>query len=201
MAQTEMTVTTVGMEEVENYLKGLNESSFPIVQDEFQKSTLAVGNKVRDMAQLQVRSGALRRSIQQSVSGSSLKDINGSVYSAQGSGAAGVVYARIHEFGGTIKPIDKYKWVPGGPYLNIPTSANKTGAGVTRMSAKEIFDKGGYVRKAGSGYGLFLGTQMMMFLIKGPVTIPPRLGMMKAAEDEIPTMLSRIAARIIEGKV
>ena len=127
-----------------------------------------------------------------SVTGTKLSSLRASIYSAANVGGIPVAYAPIHEYGGTIKAIDKYTGVPGGPYLNIPTGSNKTAAGVMKMSAKMVFDDGGYIQKSKAGnWGVFLGSQMM-FVLKKQVKIPARLGMADAAESQIPTILSSL---------
>jgi len=102
-----------------------------------------------------------------------------------------VVYAPIHEYGGVIKAARAYRKVPGGPYLNIPASANKTKAGVMRYTAKDVFQMGGYIRRIGRRWGVMLGKQLMFTLHK-EVTIPARLGFRDAVDAEIPTLLSEL---------
>jgi len=148
-----------------------------------------------DGAPLHRRSGRLARSIRTSVSGGSLADLRASVYSGGGAstGSAGgpVVYAPIHEYGGTITAKNAYKGVPGGPYLNIPTQYNKTPAGVMRLNAREVFAAGGFIR----GKTVFSGGEnpLPMFSLVKSVEIPARLGMGKAADAEVPTILSDLA--------
>jgi hypothetical protein len=89
--------------------------------------------------------------------------------------------------------------VPGGPYLNIPTSANKTASGVTRLQAREVFNRGGYITQTKGGvWGVFLLGQMM-FSLKKQVKIPARLGMIDAAEDEVPTLLNKLRNVLCES--
>lgn len=141
---------------------------------------------------LQTRTGQLARSIRPEVTGSDLATLTGRLYSD-------MVYAPIQEAGGTVTAKRAYMGVPGGPYLNIPTQANKTPAGVQRMTAQQVFAQGGHIRRLHDvfGYGVFLGDQMM-FILKKQVTIPARLGMRQAADDQIPTLLSDIAALELE---
>ena len=188
MTEDFASIRTENLEKVQRYVKALPEDAFEDAKGAFQTAALEAANQVKAMPDLHVRSGALRRSIEQEVSGSTLNDLFASIYSAKGSGTDEVIYAPIHEFGGTIRPIDKYLWVKGGPYLNIPTEANKTAAGVTRYKARELFNMGAVV----AGKAVIVGDQIMMTLVKGPVRIPPRLGMRDAAEDQIPTLLSTL---------
>ncbi len=91
-----------------------------------------------------------------------------------------------------IKAKKAYRRVPGGPYLNIPTAYNKTPAGVMRIPPKEVFKQGGIVLKTKAGnYGVFLRGRML-FVLKRSVILKPRLGMRTAAENQIPTVLSKI---------
>jgi len=156
----------------------------------FQKVTLKASDKTKEncRSSLHIRSGHLAQSIKQEVKGSNLQTLKSSVFSASSVGGSPVKYARIHEIGGTIRAIDKYLGVPGGPYLNIPTDANRTPAGVTRLQAREVFAMGGYIR----GRSVWLGDQMMFSLVR-QVTIRPRLGMVAACEEQIPTLLSELS--------
>lgn len=188
-------VDVEGKKEVESFFKKLPVNSFDVAKDAFQEATLRAANEVKAFKNLKVRTGNLRRSIGQDVRGSTLKDLSGSIYSAQGTGSKEVIYGPIQEYGGTIRAKDKYKWVKGGPYLNIPTDENKTAAGVMRMTAHEVFNQpGAHVR----GRSVWIGDKMMFTLVKS-VTLTERLGMRQAAENEIPTLLSNIHERLGEG--
>jgi len=180
-----MDVTVTNLHEVLTELNRVPMMWFDGAKTAFQKATLAASNQTKDNATsiLNVRSGRLRQSIGQEVKGTAISNIKASVFS-------GVKYAAIHEFGGTVRAIDKYLGVPGGPYLNIPMSDNKTAAGVTRMQAREVFNNGGYIVRLRSGkYGVFMDGKLMFVLVKS-VTIPARLGMRDATEEQIPTLLS-----------
>jgi len=180
-----MDVTVTNLREVLTELNRVPQMWFEGAKTAFQKATLAASNQTKDNATsiLNVRSGRLRQSIGQEVKGTAISNIKASVFS-------GVKYAVIHEFGGTVRAIDKYLGVPGGPYLNIPMSDNKTAAGVTRMQAREVFNNGGYIVRLRSGkYGVFMDGKLMFVLVKS-VTIPARLGMRDATEEQIPTLLS-----------
>lgn len=69
---------------------------------------------------IQNRSGLLRRSFGHEVDGKKLEDLKLRVFSA------GVKYANLQEYGGTIRP------KPPRKYLTIPLPENLTGAGVPR---------------------------------------------------------------------
>ena len=80
--------------------------------------------------------------------------------------------------------------------MNIPSDANKTNVGVQRMSARSVFEQGGYIvplKSPTARYAVFLDDVPMFWLVKS-VTIPPRLEMHKSTEDEIPTLLSNLSS-------
>jgi phage gpG-like protein len=183
-------VNAENLEEVKTYLQNIAEDSFPETKSLFQTAAIAMSNQVKDNTKniLKVRSGNLRRSIGQSVTGTSLEKLSGSLFSKSSVNGQELKYAPIHEFGGTVRAIDKYQRVQGGPYLNIPTEANKYPSGVTRMQAREIFNSGGYI----VGKGVYLNGKKMFSLIK-QAKIPARLGMIKAADDEVETLLGKLA--------
>lgn len=180
--------------EVNQYLDRIPENAFDDAEVIFQKAVLKADKRVKSFfgVRLKVRTGMLRRSLRTSITGTKLSNLRASFYSAANVGSISVIYAPIHEYGGTVKAINKYMGVPGGPYLNIPTGSNKTPAGVMKKSAKMIFDEGGYIQKSRKGnWGVFLGDKMM-FVLKRKVHIPPRLGMVVSAERQIPTILSSL---------
>jgi len=114
-------VEIINLKEVRNYIETMPEESFPAAKKVFQKATISAANEVKSFKKLKTRTGALKRSIQQSVTGTNFNTLKASIYSAQGSGANQVLYAPVHEFGHPgIKPIDKYKGVPGGPLHEHP---------------------------------------------------------------------------------
>jgi phage gpG-like protein len=197
-----LNVEVKNLTEVKRYLAQLPERTFKDAKKAFSEAVFKADKKIKDNAtdKLRVRTGALRRSIVSVVSGSDLDTLQASVGSASKVGGLELVYAPIHEFGGTVRAKKAYKRVLGGPYLNIPLSSNKTAAGVTRLQAREVFNQGGRVIKTKNGkYGVLLNGQMM-FILKKQVVIPARLGMIKAAEDEIPTILSRLMDLIGEDR-
>lgn len=187
-------VTVVGLDEVSNLLKELPGHSFEVTKTAISKAALNTHATVSSYSGgLHNRSGLLRRSLKTDVKGTTLNDLSGDVYTD-------VKYAPIHEKGGTVKAIDKYLRVPGGPYLNIPLAANKTAAGVMRMNARQVFNGGGYIVRSRIGnYLVMSGTGQPMFVLKKQVTIPARLGMEKAADDEIPTLLSTLSSELLRG--
>ena len=182
-------VTTVNLREVMDYLESIPAESFDVAKKEIARSLLAADADIKTNTTLKRRTGNLFKSIKTKVTGNNLSNLRASI-------STDSIYAPVHEYGATIRAIDKYTGVPGGPYLNIPTDSNKTAAGVTRLQAREVFNQGGNVVKFRSGkYGVMLNGQVMFTLHK-KVTIKPRLHMVESAEDQIPTMLSRIAEQI-----
>ncbi len=190
MAQSDFKVELTNLKEVKDYIETMPEESFPAAKIEFQRSVIKAANVVKQMKRLKKRSGMLKKSIQQSVTGTNFDTLRASIYSAQGAEAKEVLYAPVHEFGTLSKPIKAkraYKGVPGGPYLNIPVGENLTPRGSMRKSAKTVFEQGGHIR----GRAVFLGDDIMFALVKS-VKFPARLGMRDAAEAEIPTLLSNL---------
>jgi len=186
-------ISVENVEIVQDSLKKIPLKSFPAVKDAFRKAVLAAHvetSKNLSGTPMESRTGLLRKSLQVEVVGNSLKDLRASFYSAGLFAGTPVVYAAIHEYGGTVKAKNAYKNVPGGPYLNIPTKSNQTAAGVTRFSPKDVFDKGGYIAqlRSRSKYGVFLDGDLMYILIK-EVKIPARLGMRAAADAAVPGLL------------
>lgn len=194
-------------ERVGEYLDNLPEDSFDVAKEIFIDAVFRAHRRVgRNLKRrLTVRTGMLRRSIRTDVGGTDLDSLRASIYSAGKVAGREVVYAPIHEFGGTVRAKRAYKGIPGGPYLNIPTDANKTPAGVMRYTAKTIFkDYGGRVVKFKSGkYGVIVTDgkstiPRVMFTLHKRVHIPPRLGMREAANKQVPTILSRLKRELGE---
>jgi phage gpG-like protein len=184
-------VQVVNLREVVQYLNEIPADTFKIAKKEIATGLLKADKDIKTNTDLMRRTGQLFKSIQTKVEGTSLKDLEASI-------STDSIYAPTHEYGATIRAIDKYMRVPGGPYLNIPTDSNKTPAGVTQLQAREVFNMGGSVVKFKSGkYGVMLNGEVKFTLHK-QVKIKARLHMVKSAEDQIPTMLSRIAAQIGE---
>ena len=200
---TEITVDVRGITEVRATL-----AEFP--DDTFRSATVAMRaatanakrtvrggftdyNGSRGQAKLQNRSGNLRNSIKRETSGNTLSSLFSRLYSDSSN-------ASIHEFGGTISAKNKYLRVPGGPYLNIPTPGNLSGSGLTVSSPGEVFASGGYIFKSKAGRWLVANKRgTPMFVLVKSITIKPRLGMNKAVEDEIPTLLGTLRNELFKG--
>jgi len=178
---------------VPEYFERLPESTYKQAREVFAKSVLAADRKVKRNATdlIKVRTGRLRRSIRHSVSGMDLATLRASVFSGHDGGGKTVIYAPIHEFGGTVKAKNAYLRVPGGPYLNVPIGENLTAAGVMRLSAQMVFAQGGYIWRAKKGkrWLVMLGGEPMFVLIK-QTKIKAQLGMRKAADDEVDVILA-----------
>ncbi len=181
-----------GLNEVQSLLKRLPKDIADDAYEVIKGSVLRVDKKVKanfgtGPNQLKSRTGALRRSLTVTLNKSDdLQKIGGGI-------STNSIYAPIQENGGVVEAKNKYLNVPGGPYLNIPLSANMTLAGVMRHSARDVFNSGGYISRSRKGNWLvFSGAGVPMFVLKKSVTIPARLGMVEAAENEVPTLLSRL---------
>lgn len=130
---------------------------------------------------MSVRSGALNRSIRDSVrvSGSTVNTLRGQIGS--------IFYGRIHEYGGVIKP-KKAK------YLTIPLPAALTSNGTPKKPTARDWDrtfvitskKGNLliVRKQGRGI-------VPLYVLKKSVRIPARLGMGDTLEKGAPQFVDK----------
>lgn len=182
------------------YMKDLPDDVYIAARRVFANSVLAADAEIKDNAthKIEVRTGALRRSIQSEVNGFSLSTLKASVFSGPSGRTKPIAYAPIHEEGGTVKAKNAYTRVPGGPYLNVPVADNLTPAGVMRMTPGMVFKQGGHLTKSKKGRWLvFLDDRLMFVLIKS-VTIKPQLGMRKAADKQVGIILSELQALIGE---
>jgi len=193
------TVILIGVDEVRNLLQGFPKHLFDKAKKEVSRSVFNVQKAIVSPMKtgandLQSRTGNLARSIKTRVIGTSLKTLSGKVDTES-------IYAPIHEIGGTITAKKAYSNLQGGPFLNIPSSQNKTAAGVMRKSATVVFSEGGYIipiNAPKARYAVMLGGIPMFWLVKS-VYIKARLKMMKSASDEVPTLLSNINNILLEG--
>lgn len=191
-------VTIKGDRELSDLLRALPASIFDDAKNAFLRVAAGAHKKISDRVQngspLFRRSGNLSRSLGFSVTGSKIEDLSASVYSRNSVSGKPVVYAAIHEIGGTIKASRAYARVPGGPYLNIPLPANKTASGVMRLSAREVFASGGKIVKSKRGnYVVLAGASMKsvpMFVLKKSVNIKARLGMRDTVTGETATLIT-----------
>lgn len=199
-----MTVTvTVEDEELQRFLAQLPETLTTKVRQMLGNAALKAQRAVIDnfnhtgatgADKLTSRTGLLARSIRTTITptGTPLSQISAAVHTD-------VIYAPIHEQGGTITAKRAYAGVPGGPYLNIPLPDNLTPAGVMRKNAGEVFSQGGYLVRSRLGNWLVMDVNgKPMFVLKRSVTIKPRLGMVKAAEDQMVNVLNELRAMSLQ---
>lgn len=136
-----------------------------VLVDMMRKGGLLVMGKLKENISgriLKVRSGLLRSSI-----GTTVKNEANDIAAVIGSGVGvgeRVVYANIHETGGTITPKNV-------SYLTIPLQAAMTPARVLRKSAREWSDT--FVRK-GVIFQNQGGKAVPLFLLRKSVNIPAR---------------------------
>jgi phage gpG-like protein len=193
-------ITINGGQELQRFLDKLPEGIYGAAKTSFARAAVAAHAKITSRIQngtpMYRRSGNLARSMNFSVSGDTLGSLNASVFSSSTVQGSPVIYAPIHETGGTVKAKNAYARVPGGPYLNIPTSANKTASGVQRLSAREVFANGGKVIKSKKGNYLVFGKTARgfepMFVLKKSVSIPARLQMRETVLGEVPGLISSL---------
>jgi hypothetical protein len=122
---------------------------------------------------LAVRTGALRASFGAEVqlqTGGAFGRLGFILPQVGSLGREPLVYARTHEYGATIRPVN-------AKYLAIPLAAAKTGAGVPRGRPRDFPNT--FVRRARGGALLIFQqvsktTIQPLFLLKTQVTIPPR---------------------------
>lgn len=171
----------------------------------FQQAGAMVEGKLKENVAgniLKVRSGRLMNSI-----GSRVEVTNDQVVATIGSGArAGdpVVYSRIHEVGGTIRP-------KNGQYLTIPTENAKTLGGDSKggFTARNLFNGGvagfsGGVIIGRTVYGIMAGAKnklLPLFTLVKSVDIPARRYLSKTLDetaDKVPTMILESVARQLQ---
>ena len=198
-------VEIFGLRELQKLLADSPDYLYQETKDIFIDRTLAAHKDVSNNltgSPMKSRTGLLRKSLKTEVSGNSLGTLRAGIFTAKQVGGKDVNYAPIQEFGGIVKAKKAYRGVPGGPFLNIPTDANKTPAGVMRYSPREVFTRmGGYI----VGQGVYVPAVVSgfadnadetvgvrMFHLVKEVKIPARLGMRAAMDDEIPTLLSQL---------
>lgn len=123
--------------------------------------------RLRGRPGLAKRTGELARSFQMSLAGETLADAKLRIWTTS-------PYAKIHEYGGTIRPV-KGKW------LTIPLPGAATKAGVARGGARDFentffaWSKNGNLILFQKGKGK-KGKPTPLFVLKEEVTIPARLG-------------------------
>ncbi len=193
------TVTTevVGLSAVNDLLSDIPEELFKNSKKEISRSVLNVQKGITKPMRtgqfgLQSRTGNLAKSIQTKVTGTTLRTLGGTVFTNS-------IYAQPHELGLKITAKNAYKGVPGGPYLNIPLSANKTPAGIMRETPRTVFLTGGFIVRSRNGNWLVMKNNRAMFVLKQSVQLKKTLGMVNEGEDEVPTLLSNLNNVLLEG--
>lgn len=125
---------------------------------------------------LKRRTGNLRRSVGQQVTGAALNDLRLRVFSA------GTSYAALQEAGGTVTP-------KRSRYLTIPTDANLTAGGDTRFpSAREFI-----ATHKGETFFLRRGTSLLLMWNK-PTAAARRGGRVRGREK--PVAMFRLVRRV-----
>lgn len=155
----------------------------------FAKRNVTGGGKSRK--KLNVRSGRLRSSLNWHYQRDGLthKGIIGS----------NVIYARIHEEGGTIRPVSR-QW------LTIPLQAVKTKAGVTRWGAGDLGAARTFVKQLKDGRLFIFGKVgkdriVPLFRLVRQVEIPPRPYLRPALLSIVPMVMKEIGQRVIKTAV
>jgi hypothetical protein len=115
--------------------------------------------------ELHTRTGALKRSLDHQVRGSSAADLKLRLVSA------GPSYARIQERGGVVRPVR-------AKFLAIPLEANKTAAGVARYPSPREF----IAAHPGETFFLRTGSGKLLLMWKNPTQAARRSGGAKKGE-------------------
>jgi len=166
-----------GIDQVRNLISNIPNRLFPLLKSQFQYVTFGLQREMQARVsgdKLMRRTGQLARSFITKIGGSSIGNLFGLVETDS-------KYAKIHEYGGTIRPTN-------ARFLTIPTEFNKTSAGVMRKNARQLMSEGKSFFKESRNGNLMLFTQTArntikpMFILKDSVTIPARLGFRETAE-------------------
>jgi len=197
----EQGIEVKGIEEVRRLLKELPEALFVETKKSLAETVLAVQtNTVRAFngnpsTSLQTRSGNLQRSIKTQNLGKDLNSLKASVFTRS-------IYAPIHEEGGTIKAKRAFRGLDGGPYLAIPSDANKTRAGVTKLSPRDAFNLGATIRKIRSPrraeYMIIDDNIGPLFWLVPDVIIKARLGLQDETDKQIPILIKELNKTLLE---
>ena len=192
-----ITVDVEGIEDIQDLLNRIPGTMYSNAKQILSTSLFNIQRTVTQRLQngpMFSRTGQLARSIKFKTGGDNIANMSGVVYTDS-------KYAPTHEYGATIRAKNAYARLPGGPYLNIPSSQNRTGAGVMRENARSVFNSGGYIiplNAPRARYAVMKNGIPMFWLVK-QVTIPARLGMRETADNEVPTYLSNLQSGILDG--
>lgn len=171
---------------VREYIDSLPEEVFDEAKQAFDEASIEAYNNIINRVSgypLKVGSGKLRSSIKRNIEGTSISTIRTSITSNS-------PYIKTHEFGATIKAKNKYMWLKGGPYMNIPTKENMNN-GLVVYSSRTLFNYGAKIRTSSQGFGIYSAGIRMFNLVK-QVKINPTLKFRETALDSIPTLLSKL---------
>ena len=191
-------VRVVGLDEVKAMLRRADEGQYGIVREAFRDTLKRTHRRMQARVSgqpLKRRTGQLARSIKTRMDGSRLANLRGVVYTDP----SVAPYAGVHETGATIRAKDAYNYLPGGPYLAIPSRQNQTPAGVARETPRTTHQQGGFVAPITAPkarYAVFSSDRTPMFWLVNKVRIPARLGMEETTEDQIPTLLSDLSGML-----
>lgn len=191
---TSENVTIKGADEVYRLLQQMPDETFKILQSVFRDTILTVHKKVTNKfvgGPLHNRTGLAAKSFKTALTGNSLDTIKGSVFSGLVNGQP-LVYIPLHEFGGTIVAKNAYKFLPGGPFLNIPLAANRTPSGIQQKTSRQVFQEGGRI----AGRVIYSATGEKMFALASSVTIKPRLGFYDTASEEASKVMPELSKRL-----
>jgi len=138
---------------------------------------------------LSKRSGTMLQSVLDSVKVVGLRwdDLQGEI--------GGNFYARVHEYGATIK-VKNAKW------LTIPLPAACDSRGVPLKKKAKDWDKT-FIKRSKAGNLIIFqkrGRQLVpLYVLKEEVVIPPRLGMKAALDVSIPYFVDRSVDRMVKA--
>jgi len=194
-------VEVQGLDEVRRLLKEMPEALFIETKKSLAKTTLTIQKNVilgfnKDPnSSLQTRTGNLQRSIKTENKGTDLNNMRSSVFTMS-------IYAPIHEVGGTIRAKKAFRGLDGGPYLAIPSDANKTRAGVTRFSPRDAFTIVASIRKLRNPkkaeYMIIDDDLGPLFWLVPEVIIKARLGLQSETDKQIPNLIDELNDILLE---
>jgi len=164
----------------------ISRNLYPTMQTITQRLRADIVSKKLSGNPLKRRTGRLAQSITSLVTRTE-KDIIGRV-------GTNVKYARLHEYGGEIKP-KRAKW------LTIPLAAAKTPAGVARGRARD-FENTFFKFSSAGNLILFQrrGDNIIpLFLLKKSVTIPKRSYMGSTLKENLNSITKMIKKAVKDG--
>lgn len=180
---------------IKQFLKELPDDAYNDARKVFEEVGEDVYKAIQDRADgkgVRRRSGSLYNSIRFNIGGTDLKSLRMSI-------TTNSPYAAAHEEGATIRAKNKYMWLRGGPYMNIPTAANTRSDGRPISDARTLFNTGARIKSGNTGFGIYSGATKMMHLAK-VVKIPARLRFRETGVDYFPTLLSRLEEVFLKSK-